>query len=141
MEGLEGFEPSTRGLRGRCSNQLSYRPAIWLKDINYPLVKTAAWDSHSQDARAIWMDSTGTTTRVPGNFRFDVLIVPVLGFDKNNHRLGFGGGFYDRFLAGQPKARKIGLAFEIGFITSNFPAEAHDVKLDMIITERKVYRA
>jgi 5-formyltetrahydrofolate cyclo-ligase len=63
------------------------------------------------------------------------------GCDKNNHRLGFGGGFYDRFLAGQPKARKIGLAFEIGFITSNFPAEAHDVKLDMIITERKVYRA
>jgi len=40
--------------------------------------------------------------------RFDLIIVPCLGFDKNLHRLGLGAGFYDRFLAQQPKALKIG---------------------------------
>lgn len=65
---------------------------------------------------------------------FDVVIVPVLGFDKSNNRLGLGGGYYDRFLATQPQALKIGLAYQDSLLQT-VPREAHDIPLDMVITE------
>jgi 5-formyltetrahydrofolate cyclo-ligase len=69
--------------------------------------------------------------------KFDLIIVPVLAFDKDNHRLGWGGGFYDKFLATQPDARKIGLCFESGFVKEGLPHEEHDIPLDDVITEAK----
>lgn len=68
--------------------------------------------------------------------RFDVIIVPCLAFDKDNSRLGWGGGFYDKFLAGQPQALKVGVAYQSGFVESGLPHESHDIALDKIITER-----
>ncbi len=67
--------------------------------------------------------------------KFDLIIVPVLGFDKDNYRLGLGGGWYDRFLAAQPQALKIGLAFRDSFVAEGLPREPHDIPLDTIITE------
>jgi 5-formyltetrahydrofolate cyclo-ligase len=70
---------------------------------------------------------------------FDVIIVPSLGFDpKSLHRIGYGGGYYDKFLATQPQARKIGICFETGK-TQQIPVEPHDIPLDTIITERSTY--
>jgi 5,10-methenyltetrahydrofolate synthetase len=66
---------------------------------------------------------------------FDAVIVPMLGFDPRTlHRLGYGGGYYDRFLAAQPAAHKIGVCYEIGKV-EGLPNEPHDIPLDMIITE------
>jgi 5-formyltetrahydrofolate cyclo-ligase len=70
---------------------------------------------------------------------FDVVVVPMLGFDGSLHRLGYGGGYYDRLLVVQPQATKIGLCFEAGRV-GELPIEAHDQELDMIITEHRVYR-
>lgn len=70
---------------------------------------------------------------------FDVIIVPMLGFDESLHRIGYGGGYYDRFLAEQPKAMKIGVCYESGFIR-DLPTEDHDIPMDIIITEEKVRR-
>lgn len=67
--------------------------------------------------------------------KFDLIIVPVLAFDKENYRLGWGGSWYDRFLANQKQAWKIGLCFQNGFVQAGIPREAHDVPLDKIITE------
>ncbi|MGV8952888.1 MAG: 5-formyltetrahydrofolate cyclo-ligase [Cypionkella sp.] len=65
----------------------------------------------------------------------DLIIVPLLGFDKHGTRLGYGKGHYDRTIAiMSKKPRLIGLAFaaqEIDFI----PAAQHDVPLDAIVTE------
>jgi 5-formyltetrahydrofolate cyclo-ligase len=66
--------------------------------------------------------------------KFDLIIVPVLGFDSDNHRLGLGGGWYDRFLASQPRALKIGLAYKEGFIKGGLPHEPHDIPLNQIIS-------
>lgn len=67
--------------------------------------------------------------------QFDVIIVPMLGFDpKTLHRIGYGGGFYDKFLASQPQAKKVGVCFELGQV-DHIEAESHDVSLDLIITE------
>lgn len=67
--------------------------------------------------------------------KFDVIIVPVLGFDKGLYRLGLGGGWYDRFLVTQPEALKVGLAYRHGFIKEGLPREPHDIQMDKIITE------
>lgn len=67
--------------------------------------------------------------------KFDLILVPCLAFDKDNYRLGWGGGFYDKFLAQQPKALKIGLCFYNGFVKNGMPHDSHDVPLDKIINE------
>ncbi|MDX1765370.1 MAG: 5-formyltetrahydrofolate cyclo-ligase [Candidatus Saccharimonadales bacterium] len=65
---------------------------------------------------------------------FDVVIVPLIGFDALKHRLGYGAGVYDRILAEQPRAQKIGLAHEVSFVKEGLPAQEHDIPLDAIIT-------
>jgi 5-formyltetrahydrofolate cyclo-ligase len=70
---------------------------------------------------------------------FDIIIVPALGFDpKSLHRIGYGGGYYDKFLATQPKARKIGVCFETGK-TNCIPTEPHDIPMDTIVTDQSLY--
>lgn len=70
--------------------------------------------------------------------RFDLVIVPTLGFDLMGWRLGWGGGFYDRLLAAQPQALKIGLCLQSGFVKKGLPHEALDIQLDKIITEEGI---
>jgi 5-formyltetrahydrofolate cyclo-ligase len=70
--------------------------------------------------------------------QFDAVIVPMLGFDTRLQRIGYGGGYYDKFLATQPQARKIGICFELGKIT-RIPNESHDIPLDSITTESQTY--
>jgi len=72
--------------------------------------------------------------------QFDAVIVPMLGFDPNLHRIGYGGGYYDKFLATQKHAKKIGGCFEKGKV-QHIPAEPHDILLDTIITEVNTYRS
>jgi 5-formyltetrahydrofolate cyclo-ligase len=68
----------------------------------------------------------------------DVIIMPLLGFDKHGTRLGYGGGYYDRTLAGLAKRpRLIGFAFALQEVDL-IPREAHDVPLDAIVTEQGV---
>lgn len=69
----------------------------------------------------------------------DALIVPLVGFDEACHRLGYGGGYYDRTLAGaNPKPLAIGVGFEFMRLTSIEPL-AHDVPMDFIVTEAGVF--
>lgn len=74
----------------------------------------------------------------------DLVIVPLLGFDKHGQRLGSGAGHYDRtfaFLNNLVKPSKpvlIGLAYELQAVTT-LPAASWDVRLDHIITENAVY--
>lgn len=63
------------------------------------------------------------------------LLVATLGFDPARYRLGYGGGFYDRTLAGgSPRPRAIGVAYEMGRLETIFPQE-YDIPLDRIVTE------
>jgi len=66
-----------------------------------------------------------------------LIIVPVVGFDVSCNRLGYGGGYYDRFLQQVPNAKKIGIAFSLQEVES-IPIEKTDIPLDGIITEQKV---
>ena len=67
----------------------------------------------------------------------DLILVPGLAFDEKGHRLGSGQGYFDRALPKMKKASKIGIGFE-EFVIAKLPIEAHDAKLDALITEKKV---
>ena len=75
----------------------------------------------------------------------DLVIIPGTGFDLNGNRLGYGGGYYDRLLSYESKQLAnvdkhiptVALAFEEQ-IGEDIPAEPHDIKVDMILTDERV---
>jgi 5-formyltetrahydrofolate cyclo-ligase len=64
------------------------------------------------------------------------VLVPGIAFDRRGYRIGYGAGYFDRFLA-HHAGLKIGLAYECQIIDA-VPHEPHDVKMDMIVTERGI---
>ena len=67
----------------------------------------------------------------------EVVVMPGSVFDARGGRLGYGGGFYDRFLQGAaPQALRIGLAFDLQ-VVETVPLESHDQSLDYLITESR----
>ncbi len=66
----------------------------------------------------------------------DVCICPGVAFTERGDRLGSGRGFYDRYLAAHPPRLAIGLAFELQLV-AQLPMEAHDRRMDYIVTERQ----
>ena len=68
----------------------------------------------------------------------DILLVPLLAFDKNFNRIGYGGGFYDRYINRLKKIKKIitiGVAYSFQKI-KKIPVEKYDIKLDFVVTEK-----
>ena len=68
--------------------------------------------------------------------KIDLIIVPGVAFDKAGHRLGMGGGFYDRFMLRASRAVRAALAYDCQLLVS-VPAEVHDLTFDYIITEKQ----
>ena len=72
----------------------------------------------------------------------NIILVPILAFDKNKYRLGYGGGFYDRYLVKYLKKFKniltVGVAFSFQKL-HKLPTEKNDVKLNYILTEKGIY--
>ena len=72
----------------------------------------------------------------------DVLIIPLVAFDNELNRLGYGGGYYDRYLAKSFKKKriiKIGIAYSFQKV-NKIPINKYDIRLDYIITEEKFYK-
>lgn len=70
----------------------------------------------------------------------DVCIAPLLAADGQFRRLGYGGGYYDRYFAREGRgAFKIGICYDVQLIKT-IPAEAHDARLDVIVTDKRVLR-
>ena len=73
-----------------------------------------------------------------GPDEIDAAVIPGSVFDTHGGRLGYGGGYYDRFLLNDaPQAKRIGLAFELQ-VVDKVPLEPHDQSLDILITEKRV---
>ncbi|MBD3181116.1 5-formyltetrahydrofolate cyclo-ligase [Candidatus Poribacteria bacterium] len=67
----------------------------------------------------------------------DLIIVPGLAFDKKGYRIGYSGGYYDRFLGKCPQTATVSLAYELQIVDSAFPAE-WDLPVQRIITEYRL---
>jgi 5-formyltetrahydrofolate cyclo-ligase len=77
----------------------------------------------------------GTSEPVAGEeLRPDLVLVPLLAFDRAGRRLGYGGGYYDRTLAALPGAKAIGIAYA-GQEMPEVPAGPQDMRLPLIATE------
>jgi 5-formyltetrahydrofolate cyclo-ligase len=79
----------------------------------------------------------GKTAR-PGA-HFDLVLTPLLAFDNQGNRVGYGRGYYDRFLATQQSAYAVGLAHEAWRVTDSIAVEQHDVRVSAVVTEERLY--
>jgi 5,10-methenyltetrahydrofolate synthetase len=71
----------------------------------------------------------------------DLVLAPMLGFDRANFRLGYGGGYFDRTLAVlRPRPLVVGIGLEFGALDTIF-AQPHDIPMDVVVTEaRQIFR-
>lgn len=69
-----------------------------------------------------------------------LIILPGAAFDKSGNRIGYGKGFYDRYLNAHPCCRRMGLAYQIQCVES-IPAKPHDACVEAVITEKGNYMA
>ncbi|HET8870547.1 MAG TPA: 5-formyltetrahydrofolate cyclo-ligase, partial [Aquabacterium sp.] len=70
----------------------------------------------------------------------DVILVPCVGFTEEGWRLGYGGGYFDRYLAAHPGATTIGVAWQQGQVDAlALQPQAHDQALMAVVTETQVY--
>lgn len=82
-------------------------------------------------------DPTSSVRCLPG--QLDLVLVPLLTFDRQGHRVGYGGGYYDRFLADcRPDCRKVGLSLFEPVPSIHDVAET-DVRLDACVTPFRTY--
>jgi 5-formyltetrahydrofolate cyclo-ligase len=97
-----------------------------------------AWRPGAPLARGVWNIPIPAEREI---VRPTALLVPLVGFDADGFRLGYGGGYYDRTLAAMdPKPLTIGIGFELGRLPSIHP-QPHDVPMDAIVTEAGVATA
>lgn len=68
----------------------------------------------------------------------DAVLILGLAFDRRGYRLGYGGGYFDRFLAGRPMPA-IGLGYDFQLV-DELPTEPHDVPMAVVVTDRDLWR-
>lgn len=90
------------------------------------------WDGAAPSAQ----DECGIATSTGAVAVPDVVLVPCVGFTREGFRLGYGGGYFDRWLAEHPGVTTIGLAWSGA--ETRFGVEAHDRALTVILTEREL---
>lgn len=92
-----------------------------------------AWDGQAPTAvDECGIPASGGAPVVP-----DVVLVPCVGFTPSGYRLGYGGGYFDRWLAQHPGVTAVGVAWGIAAIDdATFTPAAHDQPLTLIVTER-----
>ena len=87
-------------------------------------------DSEAQmPAKANWLEEQAV---------IDLVVVPGIAFDRRGHRIGFGGGYYDRFLA-DLQAVKLGLCYD-DLVLQEIPNESHDVPMDIVVAQTATYQ-
>ena len=74
----------------------------------------------------------------PAEGRSVLVVMPGAVFDKAKHRIGYGKGYYDQYLAKHPDYQTMALAFELQML-ENIPADMHDICPEIIITEEQIY--
>lgn len=101
---------------------------------------TSLSDAENKSSLGIFEPSSREETKIRPE-SIDLAVIPGVCFDESKRRIGFGGGYYDRFLPKAKNAVKAALCFESQILKGEgIPSDEHDIKMDMLITEEKVYR-
>lgn len=134
---LEQLEPELLGVYWPLAGEFDPGELPWPRALPYARRDPAEmvyrrWDGSApglQDECGI--ATSGGAVAVP-----DVVLVPCVGFTREGFRLGYGGGYFDRWLALHPGVTAVGLAWSGA--ETHFPVEAHDRALTLILTEREL---
>ena len=70
--------------------------------------------------------------------KIDLVVTPSIVFDNNGYRLGYGKGYYDKYFSSREYDISVGLSYH-KLLQDNVPKEDHDIKVDVIITEEKIF--
>ncbi|MDE5808461.1 MAG: 5-formyltetrahydrofolate cyclo-ligase [Muribaculaceae bacterium] len=113
------------------------RKNFYLPRVNGVNLEILPYDESRLELGAFHIEEpTGENTVSPDEI--ELVIVPAVAYDRSGNRLGRGKGFYDRLLS-TTKATKVGVGYEFQ-IVDEIPVEPHDVKMDMVITQKTVIR-
>ncbi|HJV81628.1 5-formyltetrahydrofolate cyclo-ligase [Noviherbaspirillum sp.] len=102
-------------------------PIVTRREAPLAFIAWAPGDPLTKDAFGVLVPASGETVQP------DALLIPCVGFDANGFRLGYGGGFYDRTLAVQPRPAAVGIAYAC--MRTRFDVSQHDVPMDLMITD------
>ncbi|MBQ7879290.1 MAG: 5-formyltetrahydrofolate cyclo-ligase [Clostridia bacterium] len=67
----------------------------------------------------------------------DIAIVPMLAVDKRGNRLGYGGGYYDKWLTAHPECKRVAFVFDMQ-VLGQVPTEETDQRMDMVVTDKQI---
>lgn len=120
---------------------LAQGKVVGLPRVDGPRLDPRRWiptESLVRGRFGVWEPAPSATPLAPESL--DLVLVPGVGFDHEGHRLGFGQGFYDRFLATLPTAFRVGLAFREQ-VVPQLPVTSKDIGMDWVVTPDEVHRA
>ena len=128
-----GSEPDTRELIRYCLNigKKVAVPRIEKKEMNFYRIRS--WDELAPGIWGIPEPKEGAEPADEPGF----MLVPGLAFDRKGFRLGYGGGYYDRYLAGHDGFSTAGTAYALQLV-DNLPLGQYDLPVDRIITEDEI---
>jgi 5-formyltetrahydrofolate cyclo-ligase len=112
-------------------------PKCWSADKSMEFRELLSYDELENVYMDLYEPKTERTKLIPSE-NIDLLIVPGLVFDKKGYRIGYGGGYYDRYLQNF-KGRTVSLAFSFQ-ITERLPHESFDIPVQQMITENGVMK-
>ncbi len=113
-----------------------YIPKIYKKDKSMKAIRLNSFEDLNENSMGILepIDDSDYINKE----EIDLIIVPGVVFDLNGNRIGYGGGYYDRYLEDIKKvSNKVALAYDLQIVDFIDP-EAHDISVDYIITNTKV---
>ncbi|MFZ0656721.1 MAG: 5-formyltetrahydrofolate cyclo-ligase [Nitrososphaeraceae archaeon] len=108
-------------------------PRIMSNDLRFYVVDQKDFEKNSFDVNRFGIKEPEIDNK-PADF-IDLLIIPGIVFDMYGFRIGYGYGYYDKYLTNNKFSKSIGLAYDFQLIKKTIPILPHDRKIDVLITE------
>lgn len=119
------------------SEKIVLLPRVVLNDLHYFVI-----DKHDFEQDLFDVSKFGIKEPKKNNVKLefiDLLIVPGIVFDYQGYRIGYGYGYYDKFMAEEKFSKSIGLAYDFQVMKNLIPKFEYDKKIDILITESGIH--